>query len=204
MSGGEAAAGRAREAARWSASSVLWIAVLATMAGFQTWRGAYVDGVLFFALSAVLVVDRLTGGRVQLLRRPPTAPRWVLFAIVGTLGALLVAAPRHGPVSFLVVSAVGVVVFVLAWGPTVARPARPARAIRRSVIVWSIIGVGLCLWEALAFILSVTAPQGSFGFPTVSVLLDPAVEHWASRAVLVAAWLLGGLALLDIGRPERA
>lgn len=204
MSGADAAAMTARDDARWTTSAVLWIAVLTTMAGFQTWRGAIVDGVVFFALAAVLVLDRLTRGRIQLLRRPPTAPRWMLLAVIGALGVALIVAPRHGPVSFAVVSTIGVVVLVLAWAPTVARPTRPAPAIHRSMLTWSIIGVGLCLWEAIAFILSVTAPQGSFGFPTVSVLLDPAVEFWASRVVLVAAWLLGGLALLDIGRSARS
>jgi hypothetical protein len=49
---------------RWSVSAILWICVLGIMASFQTWRGAYVDGVLFYAITLMLILDRLTDGRI--------------------------------------------------------------------------------------------------------------------------------------------
>lgn len=65
------------------------------MAGFQLWRGAWVDGILFALLVGMLVVDDLTGGRIRLLKRPVTAPKWLILTVTGVLGAFLVVAPRH-------------------------------------------------------------------------------------------------------------
>jgi hypothetical protein len=58
----------------------------------------------------------------------------------------------------------------------------------------------LCLWEALAFVLSVTMPGGSDAHPTISVLLDPALETLVGRIVFVGLWLAAGAALLLIWR----
>lgn len=174
--------------------------MLTIMAGFQVWRGASIDGALFFGLAALLVADRLTRGRIRIVMRPMSAPRWLLIVIGAALTIALVVAPRQGVVAFAIVTAIGVTMFVLAWAPTTPRPSRRPAAIRRSVLAWSIIGVALCVWEALAYILSVTMPGGGIGFPTVSLLLEPVVDLPATRAALIAVWLLGGLALLDIGR----
>lgn len=78
---------------QWTLSAVLWIAVLTIMASFQTWRGAYVDGILFYSLVLMLVVDRITGGRIRIVKQPIVAPKVVTLAITGTLGIVLVLAP---------------------------------------------------------------------------------------------------------------
>ncbi|MGK2853964.1 MAG: hypothetical protein ACSLE3_07675 [Microbacteriaceae bacterium] len=85
----------AATARHWGVGSVLWLTALAIMAGFQLWRGAWVDGLLFSVLVAVLVIDRLAGGR---LRMPalPAAPRRMFLAISAALGLILVFAPRQG------------------------------------------------------------------------------------------------------------
>ena len=181
---------------RWTTSSILWIAVLTIMASFQTWRGAYVDGVLFYALVVMLIVDRLTGGRIRILKQPIVAPKIVTLGITGTLALILVVAPRHGWVDLVTMVAIGVVVLILAWEPAPAKAELPAIAIKHSALTWSILGVGLCVWEALAFIFSVTMPDGDENYPTVSVLLDPMVENIWGRIFFVGLWLAGGLGLL--------
>lgn len=170
--------------------------MLTIMASFQTWRGAYVDGILFYALVLMLVIDRLTGGRIRILRQPILAPKVVTLAITGTLALILVVAPRHGWVDLVTMVAIGVVVLILAWEPAPAHRALPEPSLKRSALVWSILGVGLCVWEALAFIFSVTMPDGDENYPTVSVLLDPMVENTWGRIFFVGLWLAGGLGLL--------
>lgn len=174
--------------------------VLGTMAGFQTWRGAFVDGALFFLISGMLLVDRLTGGRIQLIKTPMDSPRWVVGAITGALGIVLVVAPRHGWVDFVTMVLIGVTVLVMAWTPRPKRPFRGARAIKKSALVWSLWGIALCAWEATAFILSVTVPGGNDHFPTISVLLDPVVESIPGRILFVGLWLAGGVSLIGFFR----
>lgn len=184
----------------WTLTSVLWICVLAIMAGFQTWRGAYVDGILFFSLVAMLILDRLTGGRIVILKRPIHAPKAVTLAITGTLGAVLVLAPRHSWMDLAVFIAIGITVLLVAWEPAAERAERPHNAYMRSMWMWSMLAVALCLWEASAFILSVTLPGGNVDFPTISVLLDPFVENTWGRLVFVGLWLAAGYGLLRLWR----
>jgi hypothetical protein len=188
------------KAPRWTVSAVLWICVLATMAGFQTWRGAFVDGALFFLIAGMLVLDRLTGGRIRLITTPMELPRWVVAAITGALGVILVVAPRHGWVDLVTMVLIGVTMLVLAWTPRAKSDFRGARAIKRSALVWSLWGVALCAWEAGAFILSVTTPNGGANFPTISILLDPVVESIPGRILFVGLWLAGGLSLIGFFR----
>lgn len=170
--------------------------MLTIMASFQTWRGAYVDGILFYALVAMLLIDRITGGRIRILTKPIVAPKIVTLGITGTLALILVVAPRHGWVDLVTMVAIGVVVLILAWEPAPEKAQLPEKALKRSALAWSILGVGLCVWEALAFIFSVTMPHGDENYPTVSVLLDPFVENIWGRIFFVGLWLAGGLGLL--------
>ena len=190
-------------AGKWTVSAILWICVLTIMATFQTWRGAYIDGVLFYAIVATLVIDRLTGGRVRLLKQPVIVPKVVTLGITGTLALVLIVAPRHGWIDLVTMVAIGVTVLILAWEPAPARRELPERALKRSALIWSILAVGLCVWEALAFVLSVTMPVGT-DYPTVSVLLDPALENLWGRIFFVVLWLAGGLGLLRFWRRKVA
>ena len=184
----------------WSLSPVLWIGVLGIMAGFQTWRGAYVDGILFFALVAMLIIDRLTGGRIVIMKKPIVAPKILTIAITGVLGVVLVLAPRHSWVDLAVFIAIGVTVLLVAWEPAPDREQRPQKALLRSMWMWSMLAVAICLWEATAFVLSVTMPGGNENFPTISVLLDPFVENVWGRLVFVGLWLAAGYGLLRFWR----
>lgn len=166
------------------------------MSLFQLWRGAWVDGTLFAALVGMLVIDRLTEGRIVLIRRAAEAPAWVIVSTAAVIGVVLVASPRHGDVNAIAITAIGVLALVLAWSPIRRRPPRPAHAYRRSAVTWSILGVVFCLWEAIAYIASVSG--GGDEFPTVSVLLDPLLEWPLGRALFTIIWLIGGLSLLHV------
>lgn len=183
---------------RWNRGVVFWTIGLAIIASLAFWRGAWVDGILFALLVAMLVVDELTGGRIRLLKRPVTAPKWLILSITGALGAFLVVAPRHSWFHLLGMIVVGVTVLLLAWVPDPPRPGRPASATRASAVAWSVLAAMLCLWEALAFILSRTSPAAEQEFPTVSFLLDPFVSKPVGHIIFVGLWLLGGLGLLRV------
>lgn len=187
---------------RWTVSSVLWIAVLAIMASFQAWRGAWVDAILFYAIVAVLVIDRLTGGTITLIKQPLIVSKPVMLVAGGIATMILVIAPRHGVINFVVMVVIGLSVLLVAWQPQPEGKKLPARAYTRSTYAWAILAVALCVWEALAFIFSVVMPNGLLNYPTVSVLLDPLVENLWGRIFFVALWIAGGLALLGVWRKK--
>lgn len=181
---------------RWSRNTVLWIGVLGLMSAFQLWRGAYVDGLLFAGLVTMLVVDRITGGRIVLLRKAADAPRVAVLSVATVLGVILIFAPRHSLLDAFAISVTGTLALIVAWVPSGKRPERPAPAYRRTAVTWSLLGVALCLWEAAAYIASVSG--GGDHFPTISVLLEPMMEWPIGRAVFTGLWLLAGLSLLGV------
>ncbi len=181
---------------RWTPGAIVWIVVLSIMAGFQTWRGAYTDGILFFGLSAMLIIDRLTRGRILVLKKHISAPRWLTLSIAVVVAVVLIIAPRHSTYDFVAFIVIGITVLLLAWEPAPDKEKLPHRALVRSALTWSMLAVAICLWEAIAFIFSVTMPDGVENFPTISVLLDPFVESLGGRIIFVTLWLAAGLALL--------
>lgn len=199
-------------ASSWPTSVVLWVVTLAIMAVFQFWRGAPIDGAIFAALTLGLVIERLVrmrrsaaGGPVAPPPRPPSTP--LLALVVGAAlaaGLALVLAPRTGPVSIALVSGLGIAAIALVWDRGPGARASSPESRRRSRIAWGTLGIALCVWEALAYILSVVVPRGWIGFPTVSLLLEPAVDFDPSRALLTAAWLAAGVWLVAGAAARRA
>lgn len=182
---------------RWSISAVLWISVLTIMASFQAWRGAWVDAVVFYALVTVLIIDRLSQGQIRLIRQPLIVSRGVMLVIAGVLAAALVIAPRHGLFDLIVMIVIAVAVLLVAWQPQPEGKQLPHTSYSRSALAWSVLAVALCVWEALAFIFSVSMPDGDL-YPTISVLLDPLVENFWGRTFFVGLWFAGGLGLLGV------
>lgn len=183
---------------RPSVGAILWLVVLAIMSGFQLWRGAWVDGILFTLLTLLLLIDVISGGRFRIFKRHIVAPRWVTLTAVISIGVVLVLAPRHGWIDLVAMVLIGVTALILAWSPAPVRPEHPARAYRVSAIVWSALGVGLCLWEALMFVLSTYLPGGTDVYPTISVLLDPFLEWPVGKVIFIGLWLAVGLVLLRV------
>lgn len=199
-------------ASSWPTSVVLWVVTLTIMAVFQFWRGAPIDGAIFAALTLGLVIERLVRMRrpaapdsVARPTRSPSTPRLPL--VVGAAlaaGLALVIAPRTGPVSIALVVAIGLAAVALVWHRGPGSRASTPDSRRRSRIAWGTLGIALCVWEALAYILSVAVPRGWIGFPTVSLLLEPAVDFDPSRALLTAAWLAAGVWLVAGAAARRA
>ncbi|MBK5237676.1 MAG: hypothetical protein JJE28_01040 [Actinomycetales bacterium] len=185
---------------RWTRRSVLWTVVLGIMSAFQLWRGAYTDGVLFGLLVGMLVVDTTTGGRIRILSGPVVAPRWIVLAITVPLGVVLVMAPRHSFIDWLAVVAVGVTVLVMAWGLTPVEAPADKLPLRKSALLWSVLGVGFCVWEALAFVVGTVNGDAFDNYPTVSVIMDPVLESGVGRTIFVALWLGAGLVLTRLWR----
>jgi hypothetical protein len=192
------------------ASVTLWLVTLGIMAAFQFWRGAPIDGVVFAAVTLGLLIERGVRMRRVAESAPapasasaPGAPRLALIVGAAIAAGLAIAlGPRTGPTSILVVVALGVAAVALVWHRGPEPSTRTAEAHRRSRRVWATIAIALCLWEAAAYVLSVTVPRGWIGFPTVSLLLEPVVDNGWTRAVLIAAWLSAGVWLVA-GLPAR-
>ena len=173
-----------------------WTVILVLTGLFQVFRGAPVDAAFFLIVAAVLVADEF--GLVVLPR--VGIPRlWVLAVAAAVLGTLMVLAPRHGVIEGLIASAIGLTVLLFAW-PDRGRSVSPRVPLRRAAILWSVVAVAACVIEVTSFLLGVPSEEAKFAHPSVSLLLDPALDTIEGRAVFTALWLVVGIALLRRGR----
>lgn len=172
-----------------------WTIILILTGLFQLFRGAPIDGAFFLTVAAILVADEFGLVALPAVRMPSLG---VLAGAAGVLGTLMVLAPRHGLVEGLIVSSIGLTVLLFAWPNP--RPMDAARTpLRRAGILWAVIGVAASLIEVASFLLGMPSAAAQFDHPSISLLLDPALDTIEGRIVFTALWLVMGVALLRRG-----
>lgn len=121
----------------------------------------------------------------------PFGRRAALLAIGAVLAASGAATrPFSGPATALVLVSAAVV-SALAWRAAPA-PAPRTDRLRRGVVVWSALLIAGSAWEVYAFVRQPDWSRASDDHPTLSTLLDPALEHWPLRVVGWLVWLGAG------------
>ncbi|KAA1422840.1 hypothetical protein FE697_011855 [Mumia zhuanghuii] len=172
------------------------VAVLGGLAAFQVFRGSGRDLAILtcLALVALLGIGRTTP-RVA-VPRPSRDVGAVVLPAAAVAGLLLVATPRYAPVAVVVVSTVGLLALLVAWGPddrldravSELEPAR-RRPIARAATAWLGIVAVVALWQLVSYVPG----------PTFSDLFDPWVDDVPGRAAFVIVWLAGLCGLLRHG-----
>lgn len=173
-----------------------WTVILVITGLFQVFRGAPIDGAFFLGIAALLLADEL-GLVVLPATRVPR--RGLLAGAAIVLGALLVLAERHGLVEGLLVSGIGLTVLLFVW-PQPERAAAAPDPLHRAAVVWSVVAVAACLIEVASFLLGLSSEEAKFAHPSISLLLDPALDTIEGRIVFTALWLVAGIALLRRGK----
>ena len=122
----------------------------------------------------------------------PSLRRRILLLVVGVVLAAGGAATRpfSWPATVLVVVPV-VVVSVLAFRTRPEQIPRTAR-LRRGVVVWSTLLVAASVWEVYAFVRQPDWTRPNDLHPTLSTLLDPALEQLPLRFAGWLVWLGAG------------
>ncbi|WP_327096424.1 hypothetical protein OIE68_42045 [Nocardia vinacea] len=118
--------------------------------------------------------------------------RRMLLLVVGVVLAAggAVTRPFSWPATVLVVVPV-VVVSVLAFRTRLEQIPRTAR-LRRGVVVWSTLLVVASVWEVYAFVRQPDWTRPNDLHPTLSTLLDPALEQLPLRFAGWLVWLGAG------------
>ena len=119
----------------------------------------------------------------------------VLMAAAGTVAyAALAATTRVNTVPAVVAVAVpGATVAAL----TLRRPERPVAAsplLRRTTMLWAVVALTGLLWEAGAYVGELTI--GQYEHPTLSILLEPSLQHPVVRFAAWSLWLMAGWRLV--------
>lgn len=190
-----------------------WIAILGLTSGFQFFRGAPTDGMVFGIAGLVLVADIF--GLMSFVRIPSPRPRGGVTLTVGiVLTLLLTLLPRYSVTDGILLVGIGLTLVPFVWAEPPARMqherdgeddtrSRWRPTLRRSAVLWSCLVVVFCLRELGSFFLAMPSPQAEFDHPPLSDLLDPLMDNPFGRFAAVALWLLLGAALLRRGRAEK-
>ncbi|MEU2035082.1 hypothetical protein [Nocardia amamiensis] len=124
----------------------------------------------------------------------PARPFRRRVALLAAGGVLAVGGAATRPFSWSATALVVVLTVVasaLAWR---ARPVRtpPTARLRRGVALWSTLLVAAAIWEGYAFARQPDRMRPSVEHPTLSTLLDPALEQWPLRLAGWLVWLGAG------------
>jgi len=195
-------------------TNAAWIGILALTSGFQFFRGAPMDGMVFGVAAALLIGDVF--GLLSFVRIPSPRPRrWVSIAAGVVLTLLLTFLPRYSIADGIILVAIGLTLMPFVWADPPARMQEESTeqqdattdatrvAIRRAALLWSAVGVLLCLWELGSFFLAMPSPAAEFRHPPLSDLIDPIMNNPFGRLACVALWLLAGVGLLRRGREQK-
>ena len=115
----------------------------------------------------------------------------VLMVAAGTVAyAALAATTRVNTVPAVVAVAVPVTAVAAL---TLRRPERLVAAsplLRRTTMLWAVVALTGLLWEAGAYFGELTI--GQYEHPTLSVLLEPSLQHPVVRFAAWSLWLMAG------------
>ena len=174
-----------------------WVWFFAITAAFQIFRGSVGDtlifglGALVVSLAATPAIDRDFLNREQ-VRHTASIP-----VAVGLVLALSLLA-RHSPIHAAIFIGILPVVLALVWHRDAGEKIKPNLREKRARSLWAALAVGICVWELAANIvgqLNHTLTQ----FPTLSVLIDPALDTLWGQSIFVVLWLASGWGFLRLG-----
>lgn len=104
---------------------------------------------------------------------------------------------RHSYIHGALVLATLPIVLRLAWYTDRGPKEKPDPRMARSRLLWTILCLGITVWEFMANILGQLA--GSLHlYPTISVLIDPILDNHYGQAAFVVAWLAIGIGFLRL------
>ena len=174
-----------------------WVWIFFSTMTLQIFRGSPGDAIIFglstlliiFAISDFAKTDLLERKQVKLLVSLPT-----LLALV----AILTVMPRHTGAQAAVFFVILVVALALVWHRDSGPKMKAEKPVTRARFIWAALCVGLMLWEFAANILGQFANSLS-AYPTISVLIDPALDTIWGQGAFAALWLTIGFGLLRLG-----
>ena len=174
-----------------------WFWFFVTTCAFQIFRGSFGDTIIFglaaiviaIAASDLLPRDFLDRKQVRLFVSLPVA--------IG-LALALSLLPRHSAIHATIFIAVLPIVLALVWHRDPDEKLKPNTKQRRARTIWAGLCVGTCLWELGANSL-VQLNHTLYEFPTISILLDPALDTLIGQGIFVIVWLAVGWGFLRLG-----
>lgn len=169
-----------------------WFYVMATVSIWHIWRGALGDAVIFGLPAIILILDSLDHRPIKMSKRIYFDSKYVLVTAL-IIWAALSFTPRYNIlVSFIFILLIFASVISI-WSFDLGRRPIITAEQKRATKVWIALIVLLCLVEFGAYAAATLNGGDDLNYPTISVVLDPVLNHVPQRMVLVALWIALGM-----------
>lgn len=163
----------------------------------QIFRGSVGDAVIFGLSTILIVLADSNFAKTDLLERKQVKLMVSLPALLALI-AILTVMPRHTGAQAAVFFVILAGALALVWHRDLGPKLKPEKTVTRARFIWAALCVGLMLWEFAANILGQFANSLS-AYPTISVLIDPALDTIWGQGVFAGLWLAIGYGLLRLG-----
>jgi intracellular septation protein A len=170
----------------------LWSGVLLIAGGFQFYRGAPDDGVIFGFGALFLIANRFYPERFTL--KIPRLASAVILAIASVIAALSRIHTRPQLLAMFLFA------LILLFGKRTAitqvdKSQKTHQSLVRSRVVYALIAALCSVWEMVSYVLE-THKQWGNKFPTISDLASPMLFHTEGRIFFVACFAAVGYVLM--------
>ena len=167
-------------------------------ASFQVFRGSASDATIFLIFVSLTMLSQAHRPN-RILPFEPHYTRKQILVGVATLATLMSALPRHTVVYGMLFVLLAAFVIVTNWQPDSTKKERADKRVSRARAIWISYGIALCVWELAANILG-QLNDTLTEFPTISVLVDPLLDHPVGKAGFVLLWLMSGVGFMRLWR----
>lgn len=172
----------------------LWLAVFSITSAFQFWRASFLDGLIFLIVITGLTITAFSkNSSINLGNNPSFKKYGALY--LGAIAFVLLFAPVHEqPAKGALVA---LLPLLLISREKHEHPAHSISSMARSTVAWSALAVIASVWELASYILgSITGNDART--PTISMLVDPFLQHAEGRFIFIFIWTLIGYELLFV------
>lgn len=174
----------------------LWIWAFLINLGLQVFRASLQDTVIFTIFSVSLIIVSKTKADLLWLNR--LRFKYVV-ELVMVLTALIILIPWHSAIMAGLFAVLLAFVVILIFTRERTEKAPRTKRIKRAELLWVLWAVGIALWEFAANLLGIFN-DSLYEYPTISILVDPALESIGGKAAFVVLWMAAGLGLLRLVR----
>lgn len=159
---------------------LIWSTIFAIAGLFQVYRGAPLDGVFFL----IAIVAMRVSLRTDFTSLHTANPRYIkLYFSLVTIG-LITSKIHTVPGLFCILLFLPLLPFALT---NRSAPTQLTTPLVRSIGVWTALGVAVAFYEMMSYIIGAVTDR-PYHYPTISMLVDPALHNFFGRALFVLCW----------------
>ena len=173
----------------------LWVAAFSVNFFFQLYRGSTQDIAIFTIALVLLILE--SSNYLNWIPEFKTLRNSRLNFVLLTFVSLYLLFTKRGAFATIWVF-IGLFVFLFwdLWRRDNGEKIELNKKQRRSSEVWAILGIALCFWELITFVLASISKDDN-SYPTISVLISPHLDGLIGRAIFIICWAALGFILIN-------